>query len=171
MKRMVKNGDLIDVEPDGSITVAGKPIGGGGGGSDYTAGSNIEISEAKEISVKSDITGINKIDLGQSDSCIISGENEGGIKVETKYKAIGVYYPHFTLKSADASHKNIRIIFLAKSQRQGDVIYFDASDSNGTTLYTFLTKGKVPLVPNSDGTYVLKATVSGGAITYTWVAQ
>ena len=31
MKRMVKNGDLIDVEPDGSITVAGKPIGGGGG--------------------------------------------------------------------------------------------------------------------------------------------
>lgn len=32
MKRMVKNGDLIDVEPDGSITVAGKPIGGGGGG-------------------------------------------------------------------------------------------------------------------------------------------
>ena len=31
MKRMVKNGDLIDVEPDGSITVAGKPVGGGGG--------------------------------------------------------------------------------------------------------------------------------------------
>ena len=31
MKRMVKNGDLIDVEPDGTITVAGKPIGGGGG--------------------------------------------------------------------------------------------------------------------------------------------
>ena len=30
MKRMVKNGDLIDVEPDGTITVAGKPIGGGG---------------------------------------------------------------------------------------------------------------------------------------------
>lgn len=30
MKRMVKNGDLLDVEPDGSITVAGKPIGGGG---------------------------------------------------------------------------------------------------------------------------------------------
>ena len=31
MKRMVKNGDLIDVEPDGTITVAGKPVGGGGG--------------------------------------------------------------------------------------------------------------------------------------------
>ena len=29
MKRMVKNGDLIDVEPDGTITVAGKPVGGG----------------------------------------------------------------------------------------------------------------------------------------------
>lgn len=28
MKRMVKNGDLIDVEPDGSITVAGKPVEG-----------------------------------------------------------------------------------------------------------------------------------------------
>ena len=35
MKRMVKNGDLIDVEPDGTITVAGKPIGGGGGGANY----------------------------------------------------------------------------------------------------------------------------------------
>ena len=53
MKRMVKNGDLIDVEPDGSITVAGQPI--GGGGSDYTAGKNITISEAKEISVPNDI--------------------------------------------------------------------------------------------------------------------
>lgn len=31
MKRMVKNGDLLDVEPDGTITVAGKPVGGGGG--------------------------------------------------------------------------------------------------------------------------------------------
>ena len=35
MKRMVKNGDLIDVEADGTITVAGKPIGGGGGGAKY----------------------------------------------------------------------------------------------------------------------------------------
>ena len=170
MKRMVKNGDLIDVEPDGSITVAGKPIGGGGGG-DYTAGSNIQISEAKEISVNPELSGINKIDLSQSDSCIISGENEGGIKVETKYNSIGVYYPHFNLKSADASHKNIRISFLANNRYQGQIIYFDATDSNGTILYTFITNGKVPLVPNSDGTYVLKATVSGGAVTYSWVAQ
>ena len=169
MKRMVKNGDLIDVEPDGSITVAGKPIGGGGGG-DYTAGTNIQISEAKEISVNPELSGINKIDLSQSDSCIISGENEGGIKLQTKYNSAGYRYPRFTLKSADASrYKDINIIFFAKDY--GQIIYFDTEGSNGRTLYTFLTNGKVPLVPNSDGTYVLKATVSSGNVTYTWVAQ
>ena len=169
MKRMVKNGDLIDVEPDGSITVAGKPIGGGGG--DYTAGSNIQISESKEISVNPELSGINKIDLSQSDSCIISGENEGGINVETKYKTSGVYYPHFSLKSSDNSLKNIRIYFLANSKRQSQYIYFDATESNGTILHTFLTNGKVPLVPSTNGTYVLKATVSSGIVTYTWVAE
>ena len=68
---MVKNGDLIDVEPDGTITVAGKPIGGGGGG-DYTAGSNIQINEAKEISVKSDITGVNSFRFSGDSSPLIS---------------------------------------------------------------------------------------------------
>ena len=62
MKRMVKNGDLIDVEPDGTITVAGKPV-GGGGGSDYTAGKNITISEAKEISLPDNINLLKSISI------------------------------------------------------------------------------------------------------------
>lgn len=165
---MVKNGDLIDVEPDGTITVAGKPV---GGGSDYTAGSNIQISEAKEISVKPELTEINKINLNPSDSCFIWGETQGGIYLESKYNSSTFKYPRLILKSANSSYKEM-IISFDSTTKYYQTIIFDAKDSGGAVLNAFLTKGgKVPFVPADDGTYVLKATVSGGAVTYTWVAQ
>ena len=99
---MVKNGDLIDVEPDGSITVAGKPVGGGGGGgSDYSAGSNIEISEAKEISVKRALTNINSIDFSQTDGVRVTGEGRGGLEIKTKWT--GRIFPATWLASRDAT--------------------------------------------------------------------
>ena len=50
MKRMVKNGDLIDVEPDGTITVAGKPIGGGGGANYYPISQFLDFGSGSVIS-------------------------------------------------------------------------------------------------------------------------
>lgn len=173
MKRMVKNGDLIDVEPDGSITVAGKPIGGGGGGSDYTAGSNINISEAKEISLKRNIQGIESIQFSGSSAPII-GSYGSGVKI----KSTSIYndFPNIYLYPYNSDSKpdrNFSISFLNNDSNIDSGVLFDTRGLTGISrqAFAFLTKGsRVPFVPSDDGTYVLKATVSGGKVTYTWVA-
>ena len=168
MKRMVKNGDLIDVEPDGSITVAGKPIGGGGG--DYTAGSNIEISEAKEISVKKDLTAIDSLKFSVVDSPIIGGYGTG-----VKIKNVNRYndFPSIYLYPYDSNIYPDRYFFfnvIADDVNTNSGVTFDHRRLNGTA-FAFLTKGSsVPFVPSQDGTYVLKATVSNNKVTYEWVA-
>ena len=169
MKRMVKNGDLLDVEPDGTITVAGKPI--GGGGSDYTAGNNIEISENKEISLKSDITGINSFKFAGNSSPDIGLGNGSNLKI--KSNASGFDFPNFYLYRygyEESSQRYIKIVFRADNTPNVGM-FFDSRDF-GDVSYVFMTKGgRVPPVPSTSGTYVLKATVSGGKTTYSWVAE
>ena len=169
MKRMVKNGDLIDVEPDATITVAGKPIGGGGGG-DYTAGSNIEISEAKEIAVKRALTNLDSIKLkGFSGDATISGYDEGSFKI--KSYATYITLRRIYLEARDQASIKRLVLSFKNNPPANQTISFDISDIS-ESAYAFLTKGsKVPFVPSDNGTYVLKATVSDGAVTYTWVAQ
>lgn len=167
---MVKNGDLLDVEPDGSITVAGKPIGGGGGG-DYTAGSNIQISEAKEISLKKNITGINSFKFAENLSPTIGSFGGDGIKIKCNSTA-NSYAPIYLFRKGfnESERKYLNFIFYT-DDKSNNTLFFDAR-SFPETNYVFITRGgKVPPVPSADGTYVLKATVSGGAVTYTWVAQ
>ena len=168
MKRMVKNGDLIDVEPDGTITVAGKPIGGGGGGTDYTAGSNIEISEAKEIALKSDITGIDSIKFGPSNIYELSKDDNG--LVITKYSNSGLSLPLITFKNSDKS-TDLGLSF-AYDESSYQSIVFSTTGSGGSEVYAFLTRSKkVPLVPRENGTYLLKAIVNNGNVDYTWEKQ
>ena len=62
-----------------------------------------------------------------------------------------------------------------------NLYYFDIirapEDINKLKIATDIDKSKFDALykladkPTQDGTYVLKATVSGGAVTYTWVAQ
>ena len=167
MKRMVKNGDLIDVEADGTITVAGKPVGGGG---DYTAGSNIEISEAKEIAVKNALTEVDSIRFKSPDGDAgISVEGRGNLVFKT-YTSLPKW-PTIRFRT-NSSAINDTIFIFNHNRSYGQTISFDAENSGDSTVYVFLTKGsKVPFVPSADGTYVLKATVSGGAVTYSWEPQ
>ena len=167
MKRMVKNGDLIDVEPDGSITVAGKPIGGGGGG-DYTAGSNIEISDAKQISLKNALTGIDSISFTPNDGAMISAKDG-----EIHLKSSGSYFDYgpISIDKKDDSGKAIRLTFSSNYSGVQN-IKFTADSFSGKYAYCMLTRGnEVPQVPYTNGTYVLKATVSGNSVTYAWVAE
>lgn len=60
---------------------------------------------------------------------------------------------------SDEQGKSIHL----KSQGGGDLPQLN--QSNFDALYKLADK------PTQDGTYVLKATVSGGAVTYAWVAQ
>ena len=143
-----------------------------GGGSDYTAGSNIEISAEKAIGVKSALTGIDSIDLNSNRGNVrISGYDEADIKI--KSFASYNHNPYIYLESRDpTSLRPLRLNFKNKgtgTTSQG--MYFDVTDTTDDT-YAFLTIGdKVPFVPNGDGTYILKAHVSSGTITYSWELQ
>ena len=167
MKRMVKNGNLIDVEPDGSITVAGKPIGGGGGG-DYTAGSNIQISEAKEIAVKNDLTGIESVKFTPNDECMISSKNG---EFHLKSSSAPLDYAPINIDKKDGSNSSIKLSFSSNYSGVQN-IKISTNDYNGKPAYCMLTRGgAVPGVPIVDGTYILKATVNGFSVTYNWELQ
>ena len=191
MKRMVKNGDLIDVEPDGTITVAGKPI-GGRDSSDRVLTLTMPFS-------KGDNTNYKKTYVDDEIYQKING---------LYYETIKVYYNDgnpvgtfqlLDLKDSDnyiSSQRYLCVSFYGGSvtypQWYGSTenIYYIAelrclSDDNGKFVRSYglpislpvLSKSKFDALykladkPTQDGTYVLKATVSGGAVTYTWVNQ
>lgn len=141
-----------------------------GGGSDYTAGSNIEISASKAIAVKSELTGINSINLDPSTSCKIIGDQQGAFIIQTKDTFFDL--PTIKLYPKDMVGKYYaRLIFYADTNKYYESIIFDGRGAGGN-VYSFLTKGdKVPFVPSGDGNYILKASVSGGKVTYTWELQ
>ena len=191
MKRMVKNGDLLDVEPDGTITVAGKPVGGGGGSDDRvlklvmpfasndSTSSKYAIVEDENVWDKLNNYYYESIILYYNDDYPLGVFNvvdyyQGGIKKKyiamvPKFKGSdysqwfgktnGSYYSiHLTFNTTSGVHK--------VGYYQSDAITgYVLDQSKFDALYKLADK------PTQDGTYVLKATVSGGSVTYTWVAQ
>ena len=196
MKRMVKNGNLIDVEPDGTITVAGKPIGGGSSDKDLII--NLDFSSTDQKTYPQYVTlptnTITKINDNYYDS-ITFIYNDG--KQAAKFFASNFFYSgdysgalrgrysgYYCLTSSDTSsmaskwygkdYKALRRLKILV-----EVPY------NQITISPDLPNYQIPVLdqakfdalykladkPTQDGTYVLKATVSGGAVTYTWVAQ
>lgn len=188
---MVKNGDLIDVEPDGTITVAGKPVGGGGGSDDRvlklvmpfasndSTSSKYAIVEDENVWDKLNNYYYESIILYYNDDYPLGVFNvvdyyQGGIRKKyiamvPKFKGSdysqwfgktnGSYYSiHLTFNTTSGVHK--------VGYYQSDAITgYVLDQSKFDALYKLADK------PTQDGTYVLKATVSGGAVTYTWVAQ
>lgn len=65
MKRMVKNGDLIDVESDGTITVAGKPVGGGNAIKTKTVNLRLNI-DYTDITTSTDFLVLQMTDAGNA---------------------------------------------------------------------------------------------------------
>ena len=142
----------------------------GGGGSEYTAGSNIEISESKAISLKSDLTDLNSIRLKSSYYDVTISSDELG-KFKIKSQALTNNLPKIALESWNINErKKLNLIF--KNYKLAEqTIYFDSSETSEDE-YAFLVRGSnVPSVPSVDGNYILKASVSGGAVTYTWELQ
>ena len=190
MKRMVKNGDLIDVEPDGTLTVAGKPIGGSSEreitlvypfDSDY-GGSNFKIRITDELYQKINSRYYETIKIYYNDGNpaavfhVIKIRDYNSKMNATNYVAASYYDSSSTTDDwfgknqykywsallqigSDSSGKYARVVgYQPYAIPSIDKSKFDA-------LYKLADK------PTQDGTYVLKATVSGGAVTYTWVAQ
>ena len=193
MKRMVKNGDLIDVEPDGSITVAGKPIGGGGENErevsitmPYSPG---DSSGNKKVYIDDEIYNKIKnyyyetIKLYFKDGTPIGIFNIfhfydlGNLINDTKeYVSLSVTWPSIAVQDWYGSYKSYRSFaqIIVSSDNTGKYLHIDQfSRQDIPTLDKsyFDALYKLADKPTQDGTYVLKATVSGGAVTYTWVAQ
>ena len=197
MKRMVKNGDLIDVEPDGTITVAGKPIGGGGSENDKVLTLTMPYQRnlsTPDMFIRIDEETWNKIKKCEYETIKIYyndgyplgvfnllyyyyegsyGEGEiksseytcianrdGSTSVNVWYGSSYSYTRFAKLEcKTDSAGKYIRIWgYVASSSLELSKEKFDA-------LYKLADK------PTQDGNYILKATVSSGAVTYTWVAQ
>ena len=191
MKRMVKNGDLIDVEPDGSITVAGKPIGGGGGSSDREIKLTMPQPSTEHIYNK-------KLYLDDETWNNINNRFYETIKIYyNDGNPLGVFHVTNFERSTTRISKYFCLSYKHSNSNSGTWYgYFNStyiaseinltSDSGGKYLeIKELSTLPIPTLeqskfdalykladkPTQDGTYVLKATVSGGAVTYSWVAQ
>ena len=222
MKRMVKNGDLLDVSEDGSgvsfggnLKVGGTIIANGeirggdvsaskfylgteemplvkanpagdatgtlekikignvaynvGGGSDYTAGSNIVITETNEISVNPELTGIEKIKFGPTNDYEITSYIDGIAIVKNATSRADL--SEIQIKAANNS-TFLRLMFNYDYQYYQN-LYFSTTGSGGDQCYAFITRrNAVPMVPKIEGTYLLKAIVDNtGVPSYEWVKQ
>ena len=197
MKRMVKNGDLIDVEPDGTITVAGKPIGGGGGGSEndreykiilpYPSSANVigkpitiedeniwdklfnyyyetikvYYNDDKPLGIFNVIDYIDKQGNRRKNYSSLVTQVASGSTNDEWYGTSGAYEYRLQVQLYNNSGIHNLQIIISRDAIQ----YYNLNKSKFDALYKLADK------PTQDGTYVLKATVSGGAVTYTWVAQ
>ena len=193
MKRMVKNGNLIDVEPDGTITVAGKPIGGGGDdkvlsliapysyqGSTSISDTNIyldddvwnKISDLYYETIKiyyndgRPLGIFNVLNLksysyvdSQRYACVSKHNGTAGAANKWYGQDVGKFFFASLYAGSNSTGKYINI------QGERPITWPSLEQSKFDDLYKLADK------PTQDGTYVLKATVSGGAVTYTWVAQ
>lgn len=194
MKRMVKNGDLIDVEPDGTITVAGKPIGGGENERELTI--NLDYSSNQNsypMSVTLPEDTINKIDSVYYDKIrfFYNDGNPAGTFLGTKiyfsgtngYNT-GTYKGYVCLSKSPGyvtpstwygkDYMSLRRFKLSVNKMAKTILIEADYDDKFVPM---LDKSKFDALykladkPTQNGTYVLKATVSGGSVTYTWVAE
>ena len=142
---------------------------GGGGGSDYTAGSNIEISASNEIAVKSALTGIDSIKFTPNYGCSLDSDSYGTIHLRTT----SPYYSFSHIKFHKNDNPDSVINLFCQSDYSGEQpLRIDASGFRGGDAFVMVTRGYVPQVPKEAGTYILKANVqSDGVTTYTWELQ
>ena len=144
--------------------------GGGGEGTTYTAGKNISISEANEISVADNI-GVSSIKLApkyndQNYDTYLKDAHLG-LKVENKTE----YCPEIKFFNDVYSYYSVKLGWKNLNWGCSNYVYFDFKTKKGGDFYPFMSRVSVPDVPTSDGTYVLKAVVSSGELTYSWVKE
>ena len=186
---MVKNGNLIDVEPDGTITVAGKPIGGGSSDRELTLTSTADSSTTDSLKIYVDDDKWNKVKNCYYDTIKIyySDGNPLGVFHVLNYNASGYNSALYgcVIESRTSDSRQVWFGSIEDYRQFGKLDC--KSDSNGNYISFKYFNQKVPKLdlsktkfdalykladkPTQDGTYVLKATVSGGAVSYTWVAQ
>ena len=176
MKRMVKNGDLIDVEPDGTITVAGKPIGGGGGLSDVieTDGTTTTIHSILNVDGKinapNGVSTFYVVNINQVQDCErIAFKDAYSILYDSTDKGIKLYNYNFIPKIVlSASTSKIIISCSTDVSLENKTGNFQFKSANKDAIFSGF-RSRIPEPPTSEGTYRLVATVSStGELSFTW---
>lgn len=176
MKRMVKNGDLLDVEPDGSITVAGKPIGGGGGLSDVieTDGTTTTIHSILNVDGKinapNGVSNLHTVNINQIQECAnIYFKDAFRINCNWDKKAIDIINYNFIPKiSLSANTSHILLSYIPDVSVEGKTGNFQFKSANKDAIFSGF-RSRIPEPPTSAGTYRLVATVSStGDLAFTW---
>lgn len=176
MKRMVKNGDLIDVEPDGTITVAGKPIGGGGGLSDVieTDGTTTTIHSILQVDGKinapNGVSTLNIVNIPKIQSCENIGMKSGfSFGYDSNEKSIRLYNYNYIPKIALAANTSkILLSYVPDASLDGKTGNFQFKASNKDAIFSGF-RSRIPEPPASTGAYRLVATVSStGDLSFTW---
>lgn len=219
MKRMVKNGDLLDVEADGTITVDGKSINAIEANPTDEATETLEKIKIGNVAYKVGGGSENDKELTlilpypktsniSSKYVSIDDENVWNKLTNYYYETVKIYYndgyplgifsviDYYTGRGI--FNKGYRTI-VPKVRgsdsndwygRKTDYYYalkLDLKSSDGVNkvgyyeiddFYTYsLDKSKFDALykladkPTQDGNYILKASVSGGVVTYTWELQ
>ena len=176
MKRMVKNGDLIDVEPDGTITVAGKPIGGGGGLSDVieTDGTTTTIHSILNVDGKinapNGVSTLNVVNIEQVQACEKIQLKDGyTIGYDSTNRGIKLYNYNFIPKIVlTANTSKILLSCSTDVSLEGKTGIFQFKSANKDAIFSGF-RSRIPEPPTSEGTYRLVATVSStGELSFTW---
>lgn len=176
MKRMVNNGDLIDVKPDGTITVAGKPIGGGGGLSDVieTDGTTTTIHSILNVDGKinapNGVSTLNVVNISQIQFCKnISFNDAYSIGYDDNNKAIKLYNYNFIPKiSLACNTARILLSYITDVSIEGKTGNFQFKAANKDAIFSGF-RARIPEPPASEGSYKLVATVSSaGDLTFAW---
>lgn len=139
------------------------------GGATYTAGKNISISEANEISVADKVSNLTSIDFvaNFSGDTNLTLKDYNGLGVRTKNS----WCPSINFTNDVYSYYSVTLNWKNLTWGNNNYVYFDFKNKAGGDFYPFMSRVSVPDVPTADGTYVLKATVSSGTLTYSWVKE
>lgn len=169
---------LVKANPTGEATETLEKIKIGnvaynvGGGSDYTAGNNIEISASKAIAVKSALTGIESVKFSPDNGCILKSGVASSLELKGSWEP---YYTHPSIwlyPKEGSSYGYVQLIFNNKSNKDYAINFYLENAQSTSNYYAFLIRdGVPPVLPKTDGTYILKATVSGNKVTYAWELQ
>ena len=83
-------------------------------------------------------------------------------------RAVPIPVGHNTFYQANLKAK---LEMAPDSPSDGDGLYVVQQISGENTYVPLVVPNEIPDAPTTDGTYVLKATVSGGTATYSWVSE
>lgn len=166
--------DVLQNKATGSLGVA---IEG-----DATGDGSIAVGEGSEANGQSGIALGTGAESGGDDSICIGGIAKDGDKdyntvIGGRASASDISNVVLGYNASSTAVGSVALGYQASATENGTFVVGLSTDGISTTNYTVIgTNGKInpamfASVPQTDGNYILRATVNNGVVTYSWVAE